>query len=1021
MDNVKSFFNKLKASATNTPVKGGGGGGGGGMMGGSSPASSPGRGALSPSSAQLRTGGGGSALLSPSSSHGQRPEWWMDSKQIVQQGVHDSSRRVQLLTGHWESLESCIKAHVGTDRVHDLDRLPIRNNLVSIVNILTEEDRELRDPPYVCFELFIEQRMFEIISPDHVCKCFKQLRGELAKAISMLLQILQNNSLLQHETTTDAINILLADSQANKDCISPSSLLDLLHSLTSSIGKHPAYLAHFLKDSPSRSQGQSNSVSQSNSFGNLTNLSPYAVGGSSGETPFSGRPSYEQLEDGFGAVISAPSSPSPPPIHTPSKRNRDPFATRECTILALLTTNIHEMQSMIGDKARAAMLPLLQVSHSQPALSRAIVDSFCPFLAAGLSAYYSPLPTELPVPLTDWIALTQSRSLSTSAVSSAQLQKYQQQLQLQLQNQQPGRQVSRSVLSMQDLDNLVHSLDFCNQVASRATADVARALAQAMCDIFFNCVLGPALYHTTKEERVASFTYFEQCVAEVSDPRLLRVFIEFVLGFEQEDKPLRSNLFRFLSRDACEEEMIAGLRLVHTMLLTFRADAFGGLLLQDVVNSEVGAQLRSYEAKQATLAQQQRVEQQTLLHLDSLSSNDHGRSTDDQQRQLIKEAEHHMARAQLNQWRDSMEEFGRSAAAFLMLHPYALDDVSPDHSGYESYVEQARLLMERALASFPTSIAWSSDVYLAPLSTISGPLPRVEQVLGEGASLLMGSTPAAASTNAREPISYRAVNVCGGTAVSRPRERSAEPFYPPPSSVAARSKPGQLQQNEPPIPQQADLSTLAFMGVPRHAGAGPLLNSLFDLLENMTTQSYSVNLLLTAVLSQLAVAPVPWLRQYMINTELPLAPGTRSLFRSLTIAAGSIRKGAAELEQFAERLSSAKAHLAATSMSPPKPNVPSVATVTPKNSPMKPSSVASPAAAAAAAATSHVRHTPSGKLVPSLSQLTLEQRQQFTSIALAFTCESTEVRTFLLAVIVFEEFVKELSAIAQELCLDTMF
>lgn len=62
---------------------------------------------------------------------------------------------------------------------------------------------------------------------------------------------------------------------------------------------------------------------------------------------------------------------------------------------------------------------------------------------------------------------------------------------------------------------------------------------------------------------------------------------------------------------------------------------------------------------------------------------------------------------------------------------------------------------------------------------------------------------------------------------------------------------------------------------------GPFLAFVFDCIERMHRQPYDVNLLVTSLVSRLALFAHPNLHEYLLNPLLPLAPGARSLFTSL--------------------------------------------------------------------------------------------------------------------------------------------
>lgn len=58
---------------------------------------------------------------------------------------------------------------------------------------------------------------------------------------------------------------------------------------------------------------------------------------------------------------------------------------------------------------------------------------------------------------------------------------------------------------------------------------------------------------------------------------------------------------------------------------------------------------------------------------------------------------------------------------------------------------------------------------------------------------------------------------------------------------------------------------------------GPFLNAIFDKLETMLESNVYVNLVLTSLVARLACYPQPLLRSFLLNSNLVIRPGVRSL------------------------------------------------------------------------------------------------------------------------------------------------
>lgn len=78
---------------------------------------------------------------------------------------------------------------------------------------------------------------------------------------------------------------------------------------------------------------------------------------------------------------------------------------------------------------------------------------------------------------------------------------------------------------------------------------------------------------------------------------------------------------------------------------------------------------------------------------------------------------------------------------------------------------------------------------------------------------------------------------------------------------------------------------------------GPLLRLLFNQVRNMSNQPYEINLASIAILSKLALLPHPYLHEILLSTEIPIAPGASTLFNVIQSLS---RKLLAEIPRYAD-------------------------------------------------------------------------------------------------------------------------
>lgn len=87
---------------------------------------------------------------------------------------------------------------------------------------------------------------------------------------------------------------------------------------------------------------------------------------------------------------------------------------------------------------------------------------------------------------------------------------------------------------------------------------------------------------------------------------------------------------------------------------------------------------------------------------------------------------------------------------------------------------------------------------------------------------------------------------------------------------------------------------------------GPFISVLLSRLENMTSNSLHVNLLLTGILAQLAAYPQPLLRSFLLNTNLVLQPTVRSLYQVLATVKNQIEELTVTRKDFSEMITTAQ-------------------------------------------------------------------------------------------------------------------
>lgn len=88
-----------------------------------------------------------------------------------------------------------------------------------------------------------------------------------------------------------------------------------------------------------------------------------------------------------------------------------------------------------------------------------------------------------------------------------------------------------------------------------------------------------------------------------------------------------------------------------------------------------------------------------------------------------------------------------------------------------------------------------------------------------------------------------------------------------------------LGAEDAPAPVKRSISATEYEQKQSKPDLGPFLVTLFQKIERMPQNTFYVNLILTGVVSRLALYPQPLLRSFLLNYNMVLKPGVRSLFQ----------------------------------------------------------------------------------------------------------------------------------------------
>ncbi|XP_075676132.1 FHIP family protein AGAP011705 isoform X2 [Dermatophagoides pteronyssinus] len=201
--------------------------------------------------------------------------------------------------------------------------------------------------------------------------------------------------------------------------------------------------------------------------------------------------------------------------------NQDDCENFSFPLFSLLIQFVHR-DGPIGQQSRDAILLCLAMSRHDERLAYFVANKtdFCPILATGLSGHFSSLPRVLiAANNNDNNNNNQSFSIN-SKINTEQYQSY---------------QFKHALLTnSKEIDHFLKCLDFCNAVVQMSHPIIQVQLLKYTFNGFLISVIGPALHQNTLDEIITTTAYLDLFIRTTSEPKLIRIFLEF-LCFEVYD------------------------------------------------------------------------------------------------------------------------------------------------------------------------------------------------------------------------------------------------------------------------------------------------------------------------------------------------------------------------------------------------------------------------------------------------------------------------------------------------------
>lgn len=412
--------------------------------------------------------------------------------------------------------------------------------------------------------------------------------------------------------------------------------------------------------------------------------------------------------------------------------------------------------------------------------------------------------------------------------------------------------------NMRELQAFLNALSFCCKVAEAGSRAIKNRLSLLIHDGFLKSVLAPALNQSSTDAQIAVMAYLDLFLRSITNERVMEVFLRVLLTEAYDNKPLINLLIYHINSEAIQLSMVA-MQLFKTLLELNCEDIIFHLIFR------------------------------YLLPCHHILPN---------QKRTIKE----------------MDFYCKSATMFLYLTPPCCIETNRNPLSVEPEESSPLLSRSSLSAGSPhsevdrktSSASVSSSTSKSSNSSTLSEL-RPQEMLDFMAYLY--DARAIITTCKKACRCWSAVYDGMDVGTDNPRLKNARyKSYLSPVGTSSLSPtsyrtPGSfIERTLSNTSTDSDVSSSG-LEVSLHETyttdcLGPFLNALFDRIECMIENNIYVNLLLTSLVTRLACYPQPLLRSFLLNANLVIQPGVRSLSQILSYISTSADQFVSQLDDY---------------------------------------------------------------------------------------------------------------------------
>jgi len=394
---------------------------------------------------------------------------------------------------------------------------------------------------------------------------------------------------------------------------------------------------------------------------------------------------------------------------------------------------------------------------------------------------------------------------------------------------------------MKELEDFLRALQFCCDVLENSNTVMQKRLMELIHDGFLLSVLVPALNQSSVEAQVTVMAYLELFLRSISSERIMEVFLRVLMTEAYDHKPLIDLLIYHINSESVQLSTVA-IQLFKTLLELNCEDVLFNLIFRYLLpchhilpNQKRTIKEMDFYCKSATMF---------LYITPSCCIETNKNPVDDEESPKLTRSDRSMS---------SMSSSGGPTA-----------DSSPSISRKASVTNSISSIRSRS--SIPPELTQQQTLdFMGYLYDAKSTITACKKACRCWSAVYDGMD--VVTENPRFSalqVTRLSSSVEGDSIIS---------FVRSPSIASVKSNDSDV------TPVFSDIALPLFQTTDC---LGPFLNALLTKIESMLENNLYLNLLLTSLVTRLASYPQPLLRSFLLNSNLVIQPGVRSLAQVLT-------------------------------------------------------------------------------------------------------------------------------------------